>query len=38
MLQCQVTAGTPEPTVEWTRVDRRPLGHNAEVIQPGVLR
>lgn len=35
--QCRVVAGIPAPTVEWRRVDRRPLGSRAVVSQEGSL-
>lgn len=35
--QCRVVAGIPAPTVEWRRVDRRPLSAKAVVSQEGSL-
>lgn len=35
--QCRVVAGIPTPTVEWRRVDRRPLSSKAVVSQEGSL-
>ena len=38
LYQCRAVAGIPSPEITWTRLDRRPLTANTEILPGGVLR
>ncbi|XP_053212731.1 basement membrane-specific heparan sulfate proteoglycan core protein-like isoform X3 [Panonychus citri] len=38
LFQCRLTAGIPEPKIQWTRADNSPFTTTTETIEGGVIR
>ena len=38
LYQCRARSGIPSPTITWSRLDRRPMPSNVEILSGGVIR